>query len=118
MDDKHVKELLEEAKKYIKDPDSIIDPYDMTHVWVSERGQARFGKDVAGHKVASTSEHPEGLEDFRQMSLDAVTMDGKVKEKKILLNLGEEKKLVLINYIVIEYNRQPYLITKVMKYLD
>ncbi len=119
MDPANVKELLEKANKYLKDPDAIIDPYDMTFVWVSEERTKKFSNDLVGERVASTSEDAHGIQDFGKMSMEATTPDYKVREKEIILHVGpNEKRKALINYVVIEFGGQPYLVTKVIRLED
>lgn len=111
-----IKKLLEEANKYLKNPDVIIDPYDMTFVWMNEKILRRAGKNLVGERVASTSEDPYGIEDFRVMSAEVMTVDHKVRKKEILIKMGPGKKRkALINYVMIKFDNQPYLVTKVIK---
>ncbi|MFZ5364348.1 MAG: hypothetical protein ACOZAG_02610 [Patescibacteria group bacterium] len=119
MDQENLKKLLEKANEYLKNPDNIIDPYDMTFVWVSEEITEKVGRNLVGERVVSTSEDPQGIDDFRVMAAGAATVDYKVKEKEILIKTGpNEKRKALVNYVFIEFDNQPYLVTKRIKFED
>jgi hypothetical protein len=111
----NIKGLLEEANKYIKDPDAIVDTYDMTFVWVSERVKKMQGN-MAGNQIAKQTEDPTGISDFKSADLNAMTIDYKVKKKNIvIITKDNKKKKATIKFIVIEYDNQPYLISKFTK---
>ena len=115
MDKINVKKLLEIANKYLKDPDTIIDPYDMTFVWLSEKSKKYAGNQV-GKQIASVSKDPGGKIDFQSLNVEAGTIDYNIKKKKIAIQVGSEYKNVWINSVVIEFNNQPYLVSKFIKF--
>jgi len=119
MDSKNLEMLLKEANKYLKKPDVIIDPFDMTFVWSNDKSIKHFEDGLVGERVAKTAEDPSGIEDFRKMSAEASTVDYKIKNKEILLHLGPNiKKKTRIKYVTIEFNNQPYLVSKIDKFLE
>ncbi|MBD3311436.1 MAG: hypothetical protein GF349_02995 [Candidatus Magasanikbacteria bacterium] len=89
----------------------------MTFVWVSERISKNVDRNLVGETVASVSEDPRGIQDFEKMNIEATTVDYNVKEKEIFFKAGPNKnKKALINFVVIEFDGQPYLVTKIKKY--
>lgn len=115
----NIKGLLKEANKYIKNPDNIIDPYDMAFVYVSKKLKKLHGKNFENTQISSLVEDAEGKKNFEKMDLNAVTIDYKVKEKKIIIQTKpNEKRKALINYVVIKFDNQPYLVTKMIKMED
>jgi hypothetical protein len=109
----NIPKLLEKANAYLKDPDTIIDPYDMTYVWVSEMAKFVLGDDCVGKPVVRDSPSSDGTDDHGRLDM-AVSLDNhKVSRRSINLKLksGESKEMQL-DYVFIEFDNQPYLVTK------
>ena len=109
----HTIKLLEKANSYLKDPDTIIDPYDMTYVWVSKSAMMLLGDNVVGKRVSMDSKSADGTQDYGRSHLPAAMNTSNVGRRKIIIKTkSNELKELLIDYIIILFENQPYLITK------
>lgn len=113
MENTKIHLLLDEASKYIQNPDVIIDVYDMTYVWVSS-----FHCEVTGYsneeevnmRIAGNSQLVNG--DTRQMAPETSEPYKPFDRDVIITTKNGERKIAKVHSIVIEYERQPYLVGK------
>jgi len=110
-------EILQEAKKYVKDPDWIFDLYDFSAVWVSEKMAI-----LAGYSI----------NEFKTMNVYDLFPWDKKKTHKFLTSNMEAKGRVIATvkdksgkileatneYYNISYNNGFYRIGKVIKIIE
>jgi hypothetical protein len=107
--------LLIEANKFIKDPDVIIDVYDMTYVWVSA-----YHCEVTGYTKEEETDmrieiNSEIINGSAQSMAPESTQPYKPFETKVIITTKTgEKKAAKTQGIVIQFIDQPYLIGKMV----
>jgi hypothetical protein len=107
-----IDKLLGIANNHITDPDTIIDPYDMTYVWLSQNAQKFLG-DIVGKRVAMDSRSPDGSADYGRLDMVSALNDTKSGRRKIVVQSGSgQRREMLIAYKIIDFEGQPYLVTK------
>jgi hypothetical protein len=110
----NIEKLVDLANTYIKNPDVIIDVYDMTYAWVSA-----YHCDVTGYtkeeqtnmKIAVNSQLVGG--DTHHIAQEIMTPNILFKRKMIITTKNGDTKAAEIQGIVIEFERQPYIIGKI-----
>jgi hypothetical protein len=112
----NIEKILEEANKYIKDPDVIIDVYDMTYVWTSI-----YHCEVTGYSKAeqtnmriAVNSQLENGGDTHQMAAETMNPYKPFERKMIITTKTGDTKTAEINGIVIEFDNQPYIIGKMI----
>ncbi len=111
-----IQELLKEANKHIPDPDVIIDVYDMTYAWVSQKHSTitEYTKEEQiNTRISEISQLKHG--DTNNTAPEALTPNQKFTQEMILTTKSGKKKEAEVAGIVIEFNNQPYLIGKILK---
>lgn len=111
----NVEKLLAEANKYIKNPDVIVDVFDMTYTWVSD-----YHCEVTGY----TKEEQENMRievnsqvvggDTGKTAPEAAVPFKPFERKVVITTKTGEKKVYDTQGIVIEFNNQPFLVGKMI----
>ena len=103
-------ELLKVATEVIQDPDVVMDPYDMSFLWMSEKSRRISGDNLIGQPIAHYARDKEGVHDFGKVDEDSGVVHG-VREKQVILKLqsGGEMEATL-QYSVFEFDHRPYLV--------
>jgi len=114
-----IKKLLKEGEKYIKNPDVIIDVFDMTYVWVSKyhcKITEYTEKEQINMQIAVNSQLVNG--DTRTMALEVGIPYQPFERMMIITTKTGKKKMSNVQGIVINFNGQPYIIGKMNKPTD
>jgi hypothetical protein len=109
----NIENFLDVANKYIKNPDVIIDVYDMTYIWTSAYHSEITGytkEEQTNMRIAKNSQLVNG--DTSQIAEEVMIPNTPFVRKIIITTKTGEKKVADIEGIVIEINNQPYLIGK------
>jgi hypothetical protein len=114
MNQENIKKMLKKANEYIKDLDVVIDPYDMTYVWVSDN-QCNISEYSAAEQIDKQIAMNISIEhkDVRNTIIEDIT-NNTLSEKKLFLKTktGEEK-ILMVESMSLLYNNQPYLIGRI-----
>ncbi len=109
-----IQKILAKAKEKISEPDVIIDPYDLTYVWVSDKMCDLFdytAEELIGKQIR---EFQHGKKDPREVEVEMaeskslIPVDFSIKHKS-----GKEIN-IKGEGISFEFEEQPYLVGKIV----
>ncbi len=103
--------LVKEARKHIDDPDAIIDPYDLTFVWVNEKAAKSFGysaSEMTDKQVLDFTLLPR----TKVMKITLTLLHGLFKQEIPIKTKGGKRVDKRIKYKVIRFEGCPYFVTK------
>lgn len=105
------KNIIKKANSIIKNPDAIVDLYDLTFLWVNKKTAETYGYtpyEMIGKNVASFCfvKHGEPIDVALSFISSTFTHTMPIKTKE------GEKVVRKMQYKIFKYERNPYLVTK------
>lgn len=111
-----VRQLLEYAKQFIENPDLIVDPYDLTYVWVSKKFCNISGyssSELVGEQLLKFEDY-KNVEPWRIES-KMVTPNKKIRINSLLLVKNGPNVKINGYGRSFEFDNQPYMAGKILE---
>ncbi len=112
----NIDSLLAAAKKKIKNPDIIIDPYDLTYVWLSDKF-CQLSDYTCAELIGKSSQT---IEDFADQELREIETEMAYSQDKVpvesVLTKKDGSKIQIKGYgYSFTYQNDPYMVGKIVK---
>ena len=118
MQEAKIKNILQKAKKHISDPDLIIDPYDLTFVWVSDNfcNITRYSKsEIIGEQFFKISTRRP--DEAKQIEMEIIKTDS-VKQIKLPIKTKDGTEMIVLGKSCnIYFDGQPFMAGNILKRL-
>jgi PAS domain S-box-containing protein len=110
-----IEEILKKANEKVKDPDVIVDPYDLSYVWVSEKFCRITGyskAELAGKQIIDVSARKK--DDVKRIEMEIMgSNSGKPMSVPLRTKGGKRIEFKGAAYHI-DFRGQPYVVAKLM----
>ena len=119
MEEKTLNELLKKPKEFVDQPDAIVDVYDLTFVWASQKLTKAMGYAHSEMQGLQTIDiHSDDKEQARKTEMEiSVGPQGQVREMPVKTKQGKPLKVKFKVYRF-EFQENPYMVGKLLSVKD